>query len=158
MFTVTEILDLAIQLETNGEGVYRDAAPKAGRKETAAMLGWMADEESRHLEFFRKLRREAAAKDANPVMEELKRDVFADILDKRSFSLEDRDLGRMETSEEVLRTALEFERDTVLFYEILEPFLVDEEARSQLRSIIEEEHRHIREISAHLASTEEQPA
>jgi rubrerythrin len=158
MFTVTEILDLAIQLESNGEAVYRDAVRRAEDEETAAMLDWMADEESRHLAFFRQLRAEANAGEDHSVLEELKRDVFADILNRRTFSLEDQDLGSLETTEAVLETALEFERDTVLFYEILEPFLVEEAARIQLRSIIDEEQKHIQHLNSYLSTPEEQTA
>ncbi len=158
MFTATEILDLAIQLESNGEAVYRDAVRKAENADTAAMLEWMADEESRHLAFFRQLRDEANAGDDHPVLEDLKRDVFADILGQRTFSLEDQDLGSLETTEAILETALEFERDTVLFYEILEPFLIEEAARIQLRSIIDEEQKHIQQLTAYLSAAEEQMA
>jgi rubrerythrin len=158
MFTVTEILDLAIQLETNGEAVYRDAVRNAVTADAAAMLTWMAEEESNHLAFFQKLRGEADAGGTHSVMEELKRDVFADIMGNKTFSLEDQDLGGLATTEAVLQAALEFEKDTVLFYEILEPFLIDEGARAGLLSIIEEERKHIRRIREYLSAAEEQPA
>ena len=45
MFSIQEILDLAIRLEKNGESVYRKAAAKLSRADLVSLLAWKADEE-----------------------------------------------------------------------------------------------------------------
>ena len=52
MFSTGEILDLAVQIEQNGEAVYRDAIGLLSDPELVFMLGWMADEEARHAKWF----------------------------------------------------------------------------------------------------------
>ena len=52
MFSIQEILDLAIRLEKNGESVYRTAAAKLFRADLVSLLVWMADEEVKHARWF----------------------------------------------------------------------------------------------------------
>ena len=48
MFTIGDILDLAILIENNGETVYRDAAKKISNLSLISMLQRLADEEAEH--------------------------------------------------------------------------------------------------------------
>jgi rubrerythrin len=48
LFSTDEILDLAVQIERNGEAVYRDAIGLLSDPELVSLLGWMADEEAKH--------------------------------------------------------------------------------------------------------------
>ncbi|MEJ2730861.1 MAG: ferritin family protein [Deltaproteobacteria bacterium] len=45
---MNEILDMAIQLEKNGESVYRNAVDKVKDPDLVSLLKWMADEEALH--------------------------------------------------------------------------------------------------------------
>jgi rubrerythrin len=157
MFEIREILDLAIQIEENGEALYRRAAADADNAETSALLTWLADEESRHAEFFKEFRDALTLEETHPVLAELKREVFADILDRRTFSLEEKDVAALETAAQVVEASVEFESDTALFYEVLAPFVVDEGTAAQLRRIIQEERRHFEKLTA-LLPTMRQPA
>ena len=42
MFSIQEILDLAIRLENNGESVYRQAVDEISEPELVSLLQWMA--------------------------------------------------------------------------------------------------------------------
>ena len=70
--------------------------------------------------------------------------LLEDIVGEHSFSLDDVDLGRIDNLQELVRVSIEFERDTVLFYEMLAAFVEKKESRRLLTKIIDEEHRHIR--------------
>jgi rubrerythrin len=48
MFSIQEILDLAIRIENNGESVYRRAVDEISETALASVLQWMADEEVEH--------------------------------------------------------------------------------------------------------------
>jgi rubrerythrin len=47
----------------------------------------------------------------------------------------------------MLKVFVEFERDTVMFYEILIPFIDDDDTLVQLQRIIAEENKHIERLS-----------
>ena len=45
--------------------------------------------------------------------------------------------------DELIAIFIEFEKDTILFYEILEPFIEDDRTLADLKKIIAEENNHI---------------
>jgi rubrerythrin len=51
-----------------------------------------------------------------------------------------------------MRVSAEFEQDTVVFYEMLEPFVEDSRSREDLRLIIEEEKGHLRNLQERLGT------
>ncbi len=147
MFEIKEILDLAVRLEKNGEKTYRDALASSADEEMNRLLAWMADEEAKHREWFSALRAQLDKGAGNPFFEQMSREVFNDLVGGQSFSLKEVDFAAIESPEELLFVFAEFEKDTVLFYELLEPFIEAPETRAQLQQIIAEEKRHIARLS-----------
>ncbi|MFO7708527.1 MAG: ferritin family protein [Desulfobacterales bacterium] len=147
MFEIREILDVAIRLELNGEKTYRDAMASSSDTEMNALLAWMADEEARHRQWFAELKARLDRGTANPFFEEMSREVFNDLVGGQSFSLKEVNFAGIESPEQLLSVFREFEQDTVLFYELIEPFIEDPDTRAQLRQIIAEEKRHIEHLS-----------
>lgn len=64
----------------------------------------------------------------------------------KTFSLADVDFSRVKNSKELVDIFIEFENDTILFYEMLKTFLVDEKTIEHLEKIIQEEASHIQKI------------
>ncbi len=155
MFSANELLDMAIKLEKNGEAVYRNAIGKVGKPELVALLEWMADEEVKHAKFFTKLKHDLEANRANPFMEEMSRELFDDLLGDKNFSLKEVDFSLIENSTELIAVFIEFEKDSVIFYKVLEPFVEDPTARKQLKEIIEEENHHIQNLQEFVGRQEE---
>lgn len=143
MFAANELLDMAIKLEKNGEAVYRRAIEKVSKPELVALLVWMADEEVKHARFFSDLKLDLETKRANPFMEEMSRELFDDLMGDKNFSLKEVDFSVIDKTEELIAVFIEFEKDSVIFYKVLEPFVEDPLARKNLKKIIEEEDRHI---------------
>lgn len=150
MFSASELLDMAIKLEKNGETVYRDAMETVTKPELVSLLEWMADEEVKHAAFFSELKHKITSGSRNPFMEEMSRELFEDLLGDKNFSLKEVDFSSLDTVEELIAVFIEFEKDSVIFYKILEPFLEDPSARDQLKEIIEEENRHIQHLRQHI--------
>ena len=96
MFSVNEILDLAIQLEKNGESVYRNAVDKVTKPELVSLLIWMADEEASHRRWFLEVKKKVETHSVNPFMAEMSRQVFGGILGDKSFSHQDVDFSRVD--------------------------------------------------------------
>ncbi len=144
MFTLAEVYDLGIRIEKNGEKFYRNALKQAWSKPIADMLGLLADEEVKHVDFFAKRMDALKQKRENPFLDEMSTTMLKDILGNQTFSLKETDVSKLRSVEELVALAIEFERDTILFYEMIGSFMTDEGARGELKEIIEEEERHVR--------------
>ena len=146
MFSIQEILDLAIRLEKNGESVYRNAAAKLSRPDLVSLLVWMADEEVKHALWFSELKHKLETESINPFMEEMGREIFTDMLGEKSFSHRDVDFSKIEQAHDLVAVFIEFEQDTVLFYETLKPFIEDNDTLNNLEKILAEENNHIAKL------------
>ena len=144
MFTPGEICDLGVQIERNGEKFYRDALKQPWSAPMASMLHMLAEEEVRHVEFFVRLKKSAAQEGGDPEMEAMGRDMLKEVLGSQTFSLKEADLSKIRNIEQLRRTAIEFEKDTILFYEMIRSFVMDKETVEQLDAITEEENRHVK--------------
>jgi len=146
LFTANELLDMAIKLEKNGEAVYRSAIAKVKKPELVSLLEWMADEEVKHATFFSELKLNLETKQMNPFMEEMSRELFDDLLGNQNFSLKEIDFTSIENPDELIEAFIEFEKDSVIFYKVLEPFVQAPVALEHLRKIIDEENLHIKQL------------
>lgn len=151
MFSIQEILDLAIRLENNGESVYRQAVDVIGEPELASLLQWMADEEVEHARWFAELKQKLKTDAANLFMAEMSREVFADFLGEKSFSHQEVDFSSLDRVSDLVAVFVEFEEDTILFYETLKPFIEDNDTRNNLDKIITEENKHIEKLHQFIA-------
>ncbi|MGD1967375.1 MAG: ferritin family protein [Desulfobacterales bacterium] len=157
MFTALEILDLAIQLEENGEAVYREAAKKASNPDISELLLWMAEEEVKHTGWFTELKQEIESHSINPFMEEMSRKVFGGLLGEKSFSHREINFSEVDRIEDLINIFIEFEKDTVLFYETLIPFIEDNNTLQYITKIIAEENNHIQKLHELMAEKTEVP-
>jgi len=144
MFSLAEVYELAIGIERNGETFYRDALKQAWSKPIADMLKRLAEEEVKHVDFFVKRMDALKQKRENPFLDEMGTSMLKDILGNQTFSLRDRGVSKLGSVEELVALAIEFEKDTILFYEMIGSFMTDEEARRELEEIIKEEEQHVR--------------
>jgi rubrerythrin len=151
MFSIQEILDLAIRIENNGESVYRRAVDEISETALASVLQWMADEEVEHARWFSELKDKLRTHSINPFMVEMSRKVFADILGEKSFSHQDVDFSKIDRVSDLVAVFIEFEKDTILFYETLKPFIEDNDTLNNLEKIIAEENKHIAKLDQFLA-------
>lgn len=148
MFSAKEIIDLAIKLEKNGEAVYRDAIEKMSTPELVPLLEWMANEEVQHANWFADLKHHLETTNENPFAEEMSRELFNEMLGEKNFSLKDVDFSSIGNFADLIAVFIEFEKDSIIFYEVLKPFVEDPVARKFLQKIIDEEKHHIERLKA----------
>lgn len=158
MFLANEILDMAIRFEKNGEAVYLGAAARVSDSALSALLEWMAGEESRHAISFSRLKQHEIGGGNQPFSQDLNRELLDEMIGEQSFSLDDVDFSALEHQDDLVRTFVEFEKDTILFYEMLTPFIEDPETKRLLEAIIDEENNHIERLEAFLENEETRPA
>ncbi|MBW1842681.1 MAG: ferritin family protein [Deltaproteobacteria bacterium] len=137
---------MAIRIEKNGEAVYRRAVEKISDPALVSLLEWMADEEVQHAVWFKELKQNYESESLNPFGQEMGRDFFEDFMGDQSFSLKEVDFSRVGRIDELIDIFIEFEEDGILFYEMLQPFIQDQDTLEKLNKIIEEEKQHIEEL------------
>lgn len=144
MFTLKEIYDLGIQIERNGEKFYRNALKQPWSAPMASMLRMLAEEEVRHVDFFAKRKENLKEKGEDPELEAMGMGMLKEILGDQTFSLKEADMSKINSIEQLRSTAIEFEKDTILFYEMIRSFVTDGETQDELDAIIGEENRHVK--------------
>jgi rubrerythrin len=147
MFLIGDIIELAIQIEQNAENVYRHALTKISNPKLASVLQWLADEEVEHAGWFRQLKQTVNTAVEDPAVEAMGKSILSDVIGSQSFSLKQADFSEMSQLEDLISLAVEFEKDKVIFYKMLRPFIEDSETLDFLENIIAEETNHIRELS-----------
>ena len=143
MFSIKDIVDIAIQIEENGERIYRDAAKKIKDPSLSSLLQWLADEEGKHLKWFAALKDKVPDTGDHPEQEKIGRALLRNAVGTQNFTLKDVDFSTLEQVEDLIKLAIEFEKDTILFYKMLQPLIEDRETLDQLHEIIKEEEKHI---------------
>jgi rubrerythrin len=143
VFTLSEIIDLAIRIEQNGAMAYRKAQSAVSDPALNSRLHWLMEEETDHEKWFTSLKEELGEKAGDPKLDEMGQAVLQSVLGDRTFSMEETDFLNLEGVESLLKLSVEFEKDTILFYQMLSAFIEDEKTLTRLTQIIEEENRHV---------------
>ncbi|MFH1154080.1 MAG: ferritin family protein [Pseudomonadota bacterium] len=154
MFTLNDLYEIAVKLETNGESVYSRSVDRVHDKTMKSLLMWMAEEETSHREWFAKLKAGITMKEDELTLRAMAPNVLEGMMGDRTLSLEDVDFGSITGLEELLETCMGFENDTVMFYEVLEIYVQDPETAEGLRTIIREEKKHIETLKEMIRSLE----
>lgn len=143
MFTLSDICDIAIQIERNGEETYRRVGKETSNPENANILNIMADDEKKHAQWFEHLREEDNQLPEDRQIAEMGRALLQNMMSQQTFSLDDERLATADDAEAILQQSMEFENDTILFYEMLQSFLDKPDTANRLELIIKEEQDHI---------------
>lgn len=145
MFSASEVIDMAVKVEIDGNRFYVYAS--RNRSDFKKFFDFLAEQEEMHRKKFEKLKEEM--KDAVHAQEWSRIEPFPSQIVQSTLFGEDAPLNRAKNArsiEEIIGIALEFERATVLFYgRIMESARMD--ARKVIVEIIEEEKGHVKLLS-----------
>ena len=151
-----EIFEIAEEIEKNGAKFYRTAAEKfpAVRQE----LIDLAAKEDEHLETFRAMRAQLAGKEQQPDVfdpdgqAQMYLQVMADgqVFDIKANPAEK--LTGRETVRDILKMALDIEKDSIAYYAGLKNLVTVKAGRDKVEDIIREETNHIVILSEMLAN------
>ena len=143
---------MAIRIEKNGEAVYRNAMEKISNPTLVSLLEWMADEEVDHAKWFSDLKQEIETPSKNPFIEDMSHELLNDIIGDQSFSLKEVDFNKIEHLSDLIDIFIEFEKDGILFYEMLQMLIQNEDTLAQLHKIITEDNNHIQQLREFMES------
>ncbi len=147
MFSVREIIDMAIQIERNGEGYYRGALERISEPSLESLLLFLADQEHEHARWFEDLKNRVKVSTEAGEAAEVDGEVLQRLVGSQRFSLDDVDVTELDGVKRLLEVSIELEKDTILFYQMLQAFIDDPDTLEGLNEIIAEENRHIQMLS-----------
>jgi len=152
MFTMDDLLEVAVKMEKNGETVYRKSLKKIRQKALTDLLSWMAAEEAAHGRWFLEQKKRLALQPEEKALKEMIPQVLQDMMGESALSLDEVEFDKISTPLELLNTFIEFEKETIQFYELLEMFIETEEVLKGLKTIIREEKTHVEKLADMVAS------
>jgi len=157
-FNANEIFEMAEEIERNGAKFYRKAAENTSDEETKKMLLDMADMEDGHLATFQEMRKRLSGQEKGwTVFDPDNQSVLylQAMADARGFEgkiTPTKELTGSETPKEILETALNSEKESIVFYFGLKGLVPVRAGRDKVEAIIVEELSHITTLLKQLKS------
>jgi len=146
-FSADEVFEMAKQIERNGSIFYREAAKKIDGESEKNFLIELAKAEDSHEKYFEKIQSEFVGEEkASQIFEPVEEAVLylKSIADTKVFfkkHIPENDIKK------ILISALEAEKESIIFYLGIKEIMVSEIGKSRIDNIIKEEMRHIRILS-----------
>ena len=150
VFTAAEAIEMAMEVEKNGELFYNEVAAQSADSEVKALFEELAIQEQGHYQVFQKMLQGTHPAPELPAAEydQYETYVYA-ALENALFAGPDKALAlarQAEDRETALRAAMGFEKDTLLFFYDLRD-MVNEPDRETISRIIREEKKHVRRLA-----------
>jgi len=148
-FSGSELLEVAIGIERNGMAFYQALADKTGSKDVKDIYNYLAGEEKKHLDTFQGMSDSLGqAKPQETYTEEymlylkslIDNVVFSNVTEAQQKA------ARVFNEIEAVDTGIQAEKDSILFYTELQN-LVREMDRKVILNIVDEEKKHLRQLS-----------
>jgi len=140
-FSAVQAYKIAIKMEEDGIAFYKDLAANIKDKEAKREIGFLIEEEEKHLATFlgllageKEIRGDAFEED--DIVNYMNAHVF-------DTSLEAEELPRMEHRHTALEEALHMERRSIVFYDECLAAAKDPQSKKAFKNIIEEERKHL---------------
>lgn len=155
-FNADEIFEMAEQIERNGAKFYREAAANASDADVKEMLLSMAAMEDGHEQTFAQMRKELSAEDKesnvfdpdNEAAQYLQ--TMADFHGTEGKASSTEKLTGNESVAEVLKIAMQAEKNSIAFYVGIKDLLVTKSGQQKVQAIIIEEMAHVSTIGGKL--------
>ena len=150
VFDASDILEIAIEIEKNGQKFYKKAAGIVKDSRTKQFLIELADMEKEHEDTFRQMMETLPAQETRVLDPDNEASLYLQAMaDGNVFDVK-KDLSNIlagrETAEQIFKIAIQAEKDSIIYYIGLEDFMADEEDKKRVDTIIEEERGHILEL------------
>lgn len=155
-FNADEIFEMAVQIERNGAKFYREAAGNASDAGVKEMLLSLAVMEDGHELTFSQMRKELSAEDKASNMFDPDNEAaqylqtMADFHGTEGKASSSEKLTGNESVAEVLKIAMQAEKNSIAFYVGIKDLLVTKSGQQKIQAIIIEEMAHVSTIGGKL--------
>lgn len=158
-FNAFEVFEIAEQIERNGGKFYRIVAKMFNESDICNMFLELADWENKHEQVFRDMGKELAKSSEQlmnfrPEKTQFDPKLMASLAVFGTGSDPAYKLKNVKNLTDVLKRAIEKEKDSIVFYEGLKDFAFDRASKDKIDDIIEEEMRHIKILNQALKQRE----
>ena len=159
-FNAFEIFEMAEQIERNGTKFYRKAAQIVPDRNARQMLLDFADMEAEHEKTFADMRSKLSEKESEPVVFDPENEAamyLQAMASSHVFDLkatESQELTGNETVQDIIKSGIKAEKDSVVFYTGLKDFVPSKAGKDKVEAIIKEEMGHIALLNQKLSSVE----
>ncbi len=159
-FSILEAVEVALMMEEEGLRFYALAERQTGVPEMKKLFSFLRDKEHQHIETFRRLYSDLAAREGDPDAELWLLDTevssyFRAFVDAAVFPTRgaaEQAVAALHGMTEILRFALRLEKDSILFYHEMLAHAPWPEAKTLIEKVIAEERRHVLVIHEKLAN------
>jgi rubrerythrin len=148
-FNAAEIFEIAIKIEQNGAKFYRKAALGFEDVNTRGLLNDLAGMEDEHEKIFAQMQHDFESKKIAPKVfdpEDQTASYLHAMADGRIFDVRANPadmLTGMESLEDILRTAIELEKESIVYYVGIRDVVPENLGKNQVYDIIREEMGHV---------------
>jgi rubrerythrin len=148
MFDPSEVFQIAVRIEVNGERFYREMAGRLDDEEVKTLFTFLADEEIKHRTFYEEILGQSEPfepRESYPgeYFDYLRSYASGVIFSQETF---EKKLEEIRGASEALDFAIGVEWDSIHFYQELKG-LVPESRREQLDALIAEERKHFVQLT-----------
>ncbi|ACR79047.1 MULTISPECIES: ferritin family protein [Kosmotoga] len=145
MFSPHEILEIALNIEVEGYKFYMTMAKNSNREDAKSTFQYLAKQEEEHMQTFKTLLKRFEEEADNLINWDEASDYLKTMSEHKVFPDSATLVKRFANSEpeEVIRYAIEREKETVIFYYELLEIITDNEAKEAVKKIIVEEKKHV---------------
>ena len=159
VFSAEEVYEIGIQIEKNGRLFYQTVASRMDDPDIARLFLYLSDWESRHVELFEHLK-ENLSQESKGVdffdPENIVHLYLKTVADQFIFIGEEAILKAAEnikTAQEALKYALNFEKDSVVYYASMKEIVRDDLGKKEIDRLIQEEVYHVGQLTEELTRT-----
>lgn len=155
-YNAAEVLEMALEIERNGHRFYRSAAAATEEPEARKLLNRLAEMEDDHRELFIQLKNELPERAAPGVPYDPNAEVSGYLraaADTHVFNVSRAapdDLAEAGSTADILRVAIQFEKDSVIYFLGLRDLVPVDMGREQVERLVREEMDHLAELSRQL--------
>ena len=151
-YSVNEVIELAVQIEKNGYAFYNEASKRKDLDPKAReFIEFLRDQELDHERTFLALRDDMDVQDLGLTQDwELISEYLKTIIAGRIFNAEDsaiRLAAGAGSLKEIVDYAIQFEKDTLLYFHAINDGISFAKSKAALRKIIHEEASHVLRLS-----------
>ena len=155
VFNASEIFEIAINIEKNGQIFYKKAASIISNNEIVELLESLAEMEVSHEEYFIKLKNEFATEYEGSVPDidgqlEMYLKYYAEgkVFDTKKSP--DSLINENSSIDDIFKVAIDFERNTVVFFTLLKEMVPEGLDNEKIDILIKEELKHVAVLSNNL--------
>ena len=159
-FNADDVFEMAEQIERNGAKFYKDAAAGISDPDAKKMLLTLSEMEVVHEKIFAKLRADLTAKEQEKTVFDPEGEAaqyLKSLADTRVFFQKElpqaadyTDRSEAEFLEAILKSAIEAEKDSIVFYLGMKDMVPEKYGKDRMDAIIREEMSHIQILSREL--------